>query len=315
MTFYVIRRFIEAIPTALLVAIIAFLIIHLAPGDPASFFVGPEATEAEVDRVRERMGLDRPLPVQFTEWLGGVFRGDLGNSIFVGGEPVFDLFVYRMTNSLWLIIIAMIISLAIGLTVGITTAVLQNTWIDKILTIFVFFGVTMPSFWLGLILIYFFAVNLGLLPSGGFVSPLEDFRAAIPYLILPGMALGYRRAALIARMTRTAMLETLRQDYIRTARAKGLEEKNIIIRHALKNAMAPILTVIGITMVSLLGGTIVTEVVFNYPGYGRLIVDSVLRRDFPVLQGSLLMIGMIVVFINLLVDLSYALVDPRIKYN
>ena len=314
MSQYVIRRVVATIPVALIVGIVAFFLVHLTPGDPAQFFLDPDAPPEEVERVRERLGLDQPIHVQFISWFGGVLQGDLGTSLH-HRRPVFEMFARAFPASAYLTVTALFLAIVIAIPLGILSAIKQNTWIDRFATTFVLIGMAMPNFWFGILLILLFSVTLGWLPVQGFVRPTEDFVASLRHLILPSIALGYSGAALIARMTRSSMLEVLRQDYVRTARSKGIRENTINYKHALANAFNPILTVLGLTVVALISGNLVVELVFNYPGVGRLVIDSVFRRDYPVIQGSLLLIAAITIIVNLMVDLLYAVTDPRIRYD
>ena len=311
---YVIKRILGIVPVVLLVGVIGFSLVHVTPGDPAAFFVGDDAGPEEVARIRQQLGLDQPVWVQFTRWFGGLLRGDLGVSFYYR-QPVWDAFMLALPPTLVLTGTALFIAVVLAIPIGVLSAIRQNTWMDKVATIFVLTGVSMPNFWLGLLMILLFAVTLGWLPAQGYVSPAQDAWATFRHVILPAIALGYSAAALIARMTRSAMLEVLRQDFVRTARSKGLGERTVLYKHALTNAFIPVLTVIGLTVASLLSGSVVVESVFNYPGVGRLVVDSVMRRDYPVIQGSLLLIALITIVVNLLIDLLYAVVDPRIQYE
>lgn len=311
---FVVKRFLVTIPVMLFVGVVTFLLIQLTPGDPTAFFVSDDATSAEVQQVRERLGLDEPLPVRFALWFGSVVRGDLGVS-FYGNRPVLQSFLRVLPPTLYLMAASLFLAIVVAIPIGIVSAVRQNTWIDKFLTVFVLVGVSLPNFWLGMLLVLGFSVTLGWFPAQGFVRPEEDVVLSLKHLVLPAITLGYSGAALIARMTRSAMLDVLRQDFVRTARAKGLSDRIVIYGHALQNAGPAILTVVGLTVASLISGSVVVEKVFNYPGVGRLVVDSILRRDFPVIQGSLLLIAGVTVLVNLVVDLSYALLDPRIRYD
>ncbi len=311
---FIIRRLIVTIPVVLMVGIAAFLLVHLTPGDPAEFFLDPDAPVEEVDRIRARLGLDQPIPVQFALWFGGVLQGDLGTS-FHEQRPVIDMFVRAFPPTLYLTFTSLLLAIFIAVPIGIFSAIRQDSLLDRFATVFVLIGVATPNFWLGLLLIQLFAVQLGWLPAQGFVRPEVDVWRSFQSLILPSIALGYSGAALIARMTRSGMLEVLRQDYVRTARAKGIDENRVNYVHALRNAFNPILTVIGLAVVSLISGSLVVELVFNFPGIGRLVVDSVFRRDYPVIQGSLLLIAGLTILVNLVVDLLYAVTDPRIRYD
>jgi len=314
-TTFIVRRLVVTIPVVLMVGIAAFLLVHLTPGDPADFFLDPDAPPEEIERVRERLGLDQPLPVQFVNWFGGVLQGDLGQS-FHQDRPVIDMFARAFPPTIYLTITSLFLAVILAVPIGILSAIKQDSLLDRFATVFVLIGVATPNFWLGLLLIQLFAVQLGWMPAQGFVRPEEGgLAASLRTLILPSIALGYSGAALIARMTRSGMLEVLRQDYVRTARAKGIAENRVNYVHALRNALNPILTVIGLAVASLISGSLVVELVFNFPGVGRLVVDSVFRRDYPVIQGSLLLIAGITIFVNLVVDLLYAVTDPRIRYD
>lgn len=311
---YIIRRVLYMIPIALLVGVIAFFLVQLSPGDPATFFVSPDAPQEQVELVRERLGLDQPIMVRFVNWGTGVLKGDLGYSFFQR-RPVTESYAAAFPYTLQLAVGGLFFALLIAIPIGIISALKQNTFVDDFARIFVLTGISFPNFWFGMLLILLFAVNLGWLPSQGLVMITDDFFEAIKYSIMPWITLGYLNAALIARMTRSSMLDVMRKDYIRTARAKGLLEKKVIFKHALKNAVNPILTVTGLATMRLIAGSVVIETVFNVPGIGRLVVNSVSRRDYPVIQGALLITAMLIVLVNLSVDLMYAIFDPRIRYE
>ena len=311
---YVIRRLLGLIPVLILVAIAAFLLVYLVPGDPAMVMLGSDASPQQLQALRTQLGLDRSMPEQFVLWVGQVLRGNLGESFFLG-RPVTQALLERLPATLQLAVLSLFFALLIGIPSGLLAAVRQNTWWDQIVMAVAIGGVSIPSFWLGLALILVFSVTLGWLPSGGYEPLWEDFWGGLRALILPSISLGVMQAALIARMTRSSMLEVLRQDYVRTARAKGLHHWTVIVRHALKNAMIPIITTTGTAFGVLLGGAVVVETVFTYPGLGRLVVLAVQRRDYPLVQGALLMISVIYVMVNLLVDMLYGAFDPRIKYE
>jgi peptide/nickel transport system permease protein len=302
------------IPVLSLVAVISFLLIHIIPGDPAAVMLGTDATPQEIAKLREDLGLNEPLHVQFYRWISKVLRGDLGDSFFMG-RPVAVALAERLPATILLAVAALFFALLIGMPAGIIAAVKRGSIIDQLVMIIALIGVSLPSFWIGLNLILVFSVALRWLPSGGYVPLTENFFDGLRCLLMPAFALGFMQAALIARMTRSSMLEVLRQDYIRTARSKGLSERVVVGLHALKNAMIPILTVIGTAFGVLLGGAVIVETVFAYPGIGRLVVSAVQRRDYPVIQGALLLISSLYVLVNLLVDILYTLIDPRIKYN
>jgi peptide/nickel transport system permease protein len=311
---FLIRRILALLPVILIVGTIVFMLVHLTPGDPASYMLGPDATQADIDRLRTAMGLNQPLLVQYAKWMGHAVQGDLGKSIFLQ-KPVLAAIGDRLEPTLLLTLFATGIAVGIGLPLGILAATHRNTWIDQFAMAFAMLGVSIPSFWLGLNLIMLVSVKWHLLPVAGYSSLARDGLGVFKYLVMPAFSLGVIEAALIARMTRSSMLEILRQDYVRTARAKGLKENRVTLRHALRNAAIPILTVVGNTMAVLMGGAIVTETVFNIPGLGRLVIQSVLRRDYPLLQGAVLFIAAVYVLINLVVDLVYAVVDPRIRFS
>lgn len=311
---YIIRRILSLIPVLLLISIITFLLIYFVPGDPAAVMLGVDATPQEAEELREELGLNDPIHVRYFLWISNAVRGDLGTSFFLGGMEVSEVLIQRLPATLQLAFTALLFAIVIGVPLGIIAAVRQNTIVDQAVMTVSLLGVSIPSFWLGLILILLFSVYLRIFPSGGYTPMGEDFFRWAQYIILPAFSLGFMQSALIARMTRSSMLDVLRQDYIRTAQAKGLGKNTVITRHALKNATIPILTVVGITFGVLLGGAIIVETVFTYPGVGRLVVKAVQRRDYPLLQGALLMIGSMYAVINLLVDVLYAWIDPRIKY-
>jgi len=314
MTAYVVRRLFGIIPVLALVALTAFLLIHLVPGDPALVMLGNEASPAQLQALRAQLGLDRSLPEQFALWLAQVLRGNMGDSFFLG-RPVTQALMERLPATMQLAVLSLIFSLIIGIPAGLVAAVRQNTWWDQFVMATAIGGLSIPSFWLGLAMILVFSVQLGWLPSGGYAALWEDFGQGLRTLILPAVSLGFMQAALIARMTRSSMLEVLRQDYVRTATAKGLTRWYVILRHALKNAMIPVVTTIGTAFGVLLGGAVVVEIVFTYPGLGRLVVLAVQRRDYPLVQGALLLTSVIYVAVNLAVDLLYCVFDPRIRYE
>ncbi|MDP9371820.1 MAG: ABC transporter permease [Chloroflexota bacterium] len=310
---YTIRRVLLAIPVMLMVATAVFLLLRLTPGDPAGVILGPDATEDRRRELRRELGLEDPLPVQYVRWLGKVARGDLGRSLFLN-KPVTAALLERAQPTLLLTIMALTVAIAIGLPTGVIAARQRGSWLDLGSMAVAMTGIAMPTFWLGLNLIFIFAVLLRWLPVAGYqplsAGPWESLR----YMILPAITLGVAQGALLARMTRSMMLEVLGQDYVRTARAKGLAERNVVIRHALRNAFIPLLTVIGLSFAALMSGAVVTEQIFNLPGVGRLLIQAIGRRDFPLVQGAVLVIAAIYVLINLLVDLLYAVVDPRIHH-
>jgi peptide/nickel transport system permease protein len=311
---YLLRRLFGVVPVLVLVAVTTFLLVHLVPGDPAMVMLGSDATPQQLQALKTQMGLDRSLAEQFVLWLGQALRGNLGESFFLG-RPVTQALLERLPATLQLAVLSLVFSLLIGIPAGIAAAVRQNSRWDQAVMITAMGGISVPSFWLGLALILLFSVQLGWLPSGGYVPLWEDFWQGLRVLILPAISLGFMQAALIARMTRSSMLEVLRQDYVRTAKAKGLGWSKVTLRHALKNAMIPVITTIGTAFGVLLGGAVIVEIVFTYPGLGRLVVLAVQRRDYPLVQGALLMTSVIYVVVNLAVDLLYSVFDPRIKYE
>jgi peptide/nickel transport system permease protein len=295
-----------------LVTIIAFVVIRLAPGDPSAVMLGSDASPAAVAEFRAKYGLDRPILVQYGAWLGHVLRGDLGTSIYLG-RPVTTAILERLPISLTLTLASFVIALGLGITLGLVAAYWHGTWVDRAVSAVAALGLSMPSFWLGICLIYLFAVRWPVLPSGGFVEPWVDPPASLRHLLLPAFALGYLQSGLIARMTRASMLDVLRGDFVRTARSKGLAERRVVVKHAFRNALIPVLTVTGIALAVLFGGAVVIETVFTLPGVGRLLVNAVVRRDYPVVQGTLLLVAAWYVLVNIVVDVLYTVSDPRVR--
>jgi peptide/nickel transport system permease protein len=313
MAAYIVRRLIALVPVLLIVATVGFFLIYLTPGDPAAVMLGPDATAEELDNLRQVMGLDQPLIVQLYRWYARMLRGDLGHSIFLN-RPVLQAIYERLEPTVLLTLLSLFVAVAIGVPAGIVAAVRRNTWLDQFSMGIALFGVSVPNFWLGLNLILVFSVWLGLFPVAGYIPLDQSVIGALRSLVLPAVTLGISASALIARMTRSSMLEVMGQDFIRTARAKGNEETRVIFRHALRNALIPTVTVIGLALGGLLAGAVVTETVFAIPGVGRLVISSVLRRDYPVVQGILMFIAAIYVLVNLLIDIIYIYLDPRVKY-
>ncbi|MBM3944023.1 MAG: ABC transporter permease [SAR202 cluster bacterium] len=311
---YIIRRVIATIPVLLVVALIIFSLIHLAPGDPAAIIVGSFAGEEAYQRVRAELGLDKPIIVQLGIWFKNLFQGNLGQSLS-GKTPVLEMIRDRMLPTFAIAILTEIFSVVLAIPLGVLAAWKANTWIDRVVMVFSTVGYSIPLFWLGFIFIIVFAVKTHWLPAAGYTHPGEDLGQFFLKLILPVVSTGLVVMALIARMTRATVLEVLQEDYVRTARAKGLADTSVLIRHALRNAILPIITVIGVGFALLLGGVVVTENVFAIPGLGRLLVNAILHRDYPVIQGTILIISAIYAFVNLLVDISYAFLDPRIRYQ
>lgn len=303
---YTVRRVLVALPAILGVIVIVFAMVRLAPGDPALLLAGEFADQATVERVRERFGLDRPMHEQFIAFVGNLARGDLGRSTRTNRPVVEDLATF-FPNTLELALGGILVAILIGIPAGVISAVRRNTWVDAVVTFLALLGVSMPVFWFGLLAILFFSVNLGWFPVAG--------RGTLAHLVLPAITLGVSSTAIIARMTRSSMLEVLDQDYVRTARAKGVLRSSVIVKHALRNALVPVVTVGGLEFGRLMAGAVLTETVFTWPGIGRLLVDSILARDYPVVQGAVLVIATAFIFVNLLVDLVYGLIDPRIRYD
>ncbi len=334
MTRYIIKRLLGLIPVIIGVSICAFLLIHLIPGDPARAILGERATPESLAAVREQLGLNDPLHIQYLRFMGQLIQGDFGRSV-ITNSLVIEEFAERFPATMELSIAAMTIAILVGVLAGVISAVKQYSWFDNISMIGALFGVSVPIFWLGLMMQWLFAFKLGLLDASARLSVelrldnitnfyvldsiltgnWEALFDSLKHLILPSLALATIPMAIIARMTRSSMLEVLRQDYIRTARAKGLKEKVVIFRHALKNAFLPVLTVMGLQFGTLLGGAVLTETIFSWPGIGRLMYEAIMQRDFPVVQSGILIISLIFVFINLVVDILYSFVDPRIRVN
>ena len=310
---YIVRRLIATIPVMAVVAAVVFSLLYFAPGDPAAIIAGDLATAQDIARIHHQLGLDEPFLLRFWHWVWGVLHGDLGISIFTN-LPVAQLIQQRLEPTAALTVTTLIISVSIAIPIGVVAAARAGTWIDRAAMAFAVLGFSVPSFVLAYVLILIFSVELDWLPVQGYSSITAGFWPFLQHLILPSTALGLIYAALIARITRASMLEVLSQDYIRTAHAKGLSSQNVLIGHALKNAAVPIATIIGIGIALLIGGVIVTETVFAIPGIGRLTVDAILRRDYPIIQGVILLFSAAYVVVNLLVDLSYTVLDPRVRF-
>ncbi len=310
---YIISRLVYFVPTLVVVAFIVFLLIHLVPGDPAFVILGPDANKEAIASLRHTLGLDKPLAVQFVTWLGGVVRGDFGTSLHTK-LPVFQSIQERFPVTLTLTTLSLLFSLIFALPSGILAALYRNTKKDYLFMLATSLGVSFPGFWLGLVALIIFSLKLGWFPSSGYVSIWEDPWNGFRYMLLPSLTLGASMAAVVARMTRTSMLEVLNLEYVTHARAKGLTEWKVIMKHALKNAFAPTLTTIGIQYGGLLGGAVVTETVFNLPGVGKYVVNAISVRDYPVVQGSILYMALVYLVINLVVDILYVYFDPRIEY-
>jgi peptide/nickel transport system permease protein len=310
---YAARRVLATIPVMLIVALFVFSLLYLAPGDPAAIIAGDQATPADVERIRESLGLDRPFLIRFGEWLWNILHGDLGVSIFTN-LPVTKMIAQRIEPTLSLMIVTMILSIVVAIPMGVLAAWKHGGWLDRFVMITAVLGFSVPVFVVGYVLAYIFALELEWLPVQGFTPIEAGFWPFIQSMILPAISLGGIYIAVIARITRATMMEVLSQDYVRTAKAKGVGQTTILLVHALKNAAVPIVTVVGIGVGLLIGGAVVTESVFAIPGIGRLTVDAILRRDYPVIQGVVLLLSATYVIVNLVVDLLYTVFDPRIRY-
>ncbi|MGG1557852.1 nickel ABC transporter permease [Geobacillus thermoleovorans] len=309
----IVRRFFQLILLLVGISFLVFTSMYIAPGDPATIIAGPTASQSDIEAIREDLGLNDPFLVQYGRYMNGLFHGDLGYS-YQTKQPVWDAIMTRFPNTLKLAIASIIVAVIIGVVAGIISAIRQNSWFDVSSTVFALAGISIPNFWLGTVLILIFAVNLQLLPVGGLDQPFYTAEG-LKQLVLPAITLGTGSAAMIARMSRSSMLEVIRADFIRTARAKGLRERTVIWVHALRNAMIPVITVIGLNFGFLLGGTIITEQVFAINGVGRLMVQAIAARDFPMVQGSVLLVATLFVLVNLIVDIIYTFIDPRISYD
>lgn len=310
---FIVRRIISTVPVMGFVALFVFSLLYLAPGDPAAVIAGDQATPEDVARIRAGLGLDRPFLVRFFEWFFRVLQGDLGTSIFTG-LPVSQMIAQRIEPTLSLMSVTLLIAISVAIPLGVIAAWKSDTWIDRLVMSLAVLGFSVPVFVVGYLLAYTFALQLDWLPVQGYTPLKNGVGPWLENLILPSVTLGFVYIALIARITRASMLEVLQQDYIRTARAKGVGQPSILFLHALKNAAIPIVTVIGIGIALLIGGAVVTESVFAIPGLGRLTVDAILRRDYPIIQGVVLMFSFVYVLINLAVDVLYTIIDPRIRY-
>jgi peptide/nickel transport system permease protein len=310
----ILRRVAGAIPVVLLVTLITFGLMRLIPGDVSAALAGVSATPAEREQIRHNLGLDQPVQVQLVRWYGDLLHGDLGRSLFLG-KPVTEATFERLPVSLSLTAYALVLTLILGLASGILAAMRQNSWVDQAAMMFAMIGISLPNFWIGLMMIVLFSVHLGWLPTGGYVPIEQDFLGWLRTATMPAVSLALLQVGLLARITRSTMLEVLRQDYVRTARAKGLPNYLVIGKHALANAMIPIVTVVGIVVSLLISGSVVTETVFSIPGVGQLLTSAILNRDYPMIQGALLFVTLLVVGINIAMDIAYAWLDPRVRYD
>jgi peptide/nickel transport system permease protein len=311
---YLFRRIAQIVPTLLFASILIFGLQQLLPGDPAMVLAGEERDPAVIAHLRETMHLDRPFPVRYLYWLGGVVHGDLGESLRMQ-QPVRKLIADKLPVTLELASIAIVIALVIGIPAGIVSAVRRGTGWDYAANLFALWGLSTPNFWLGIMLILLFSVTLGWLPASGYVSPHEDLRANLAAMIMPAFVLGNAIAAVLMRHTRSAMLQVLSSDYVRTARAKGVRERDVVLKHALRNALIPVITLGALEFGTLLSGAVLTEQVFTIPGFGKLIVDAVFNRDYAVVQGVVLFTATAYIVLNLVADVAYAVVNPRIRVS
>lgn len=310
---YLLKRVGSTVAIMLIVSLLVFLLLHLAPGDPAQVLAGDNATAEQIARLRQTLGLDDPLPLQFLRWIGSVVQGDLGASLYTN-EPVLRLIGQRAEATLSLALATMALAVPVAISLGVLAAHLRGTLADRLVMMLSVVGFSIPAFVVGYLLVWIFAVRMGLFPVQGYAPLSEGLARWAHHLVLPAVTLGLTYTALIARITRSTLVEVLAEDFIRTARAKGVPVRRILLVHALRNAGVPIATVIGIGVALLIGGVVVTETVFNIPGIGRLVVDAIARRDYPVIQGVILTFSAVYVLLNLVTDMSYTLIDPRIRY-
>ena len=313
MTAYIVRRLLATIPVMVVVALFVFLLLHLTPGDPAAVIAGDDASPVDIEAIRRKLGLDRPIWEQFGIYVGNLLRGDLGTSIF-SNLPVLTLVKQRLEPSLVLAVSTLVLAIALAVPMGVLAAWKARTWIDRVVMGFSVLGFAVPVFLIGYLLIYIFAIELRWLPVQGYRPLSQGIEQTARSILLPAIALSMVYMALIARMTRASMLEVLSEDYIRTAHSKGVSTIVVLLRHALKNAAVPIVTVIGIGLTLLISGVVITETVFNIPGLGRLTVDAILKRDYPIIQGLIILFAGAKVLVNLMIDISYVFFDPRIRY-
>jgi peptide/nickel transport system permease protein len=306
------KRLLQLIPTLFFVSVIIFGLQQLLPGDPALIMAGEERDPEVLEQIRKQYRLDQPTPIQYVYWMKGVLTGDLGESMRIK-KPVLDLVLEKLPVTLQLAFMAILVSLLVGIPAGVISAVKKDTAWDWGANLFALWGISTPNFWLGILLIFLFSVQLGWLPASGFVSPREDFWGSMASTVMPAFVLGNAIAAILMRHTRSAMLQTLGQDYVRTARAKGLVERVVVLKHALRNALTPIITLGALEFGTLLSGAVLTEQVFTIPGFGKLIVDAVFNRDYAVVQGVVLITASAYIVLNLLADVAYMLVNPRLR--
>jgi peptide/nickel transport system permease protein len=306
------KRLLQLIPTLFFVSVIIFSLQQLLPGDPALIMAGEERDPEVIAQIRQKYRLDQPIPIQYVYWVKGVLSGDLGESLRIH-VPVLDLILEKLPVTIQLASMAIVIALLIGVTAGIISAVKKNTAWDYAANVFALWGISTPNFWLGIMLIFLFSVELGWLPASGYVRPGEDWKASLASTIMPAFVLGNAIAAILMRHTRSAMLQVLESDYVRTARAKGLLERTVILKHAMRNALTPVITLGALELGTLLSGAVLTEQIFTIPGFGKLIVDAVFNRDYAVVQGVVLVTATVYIALNLLADIAYILVNPRLR--
>lgn len=311
---YALTRLVQMIPLLFIVSLISFGLIKLVPGDPAVVIGGSNATAAEIDQIRRNLGLDQPLHVQLLSFYANLARGDLGRSLLLG-QPVTEALLERAPVTIWLSLYSLVLTIVFGVSTGVVAALRHNTWVDQLVSFIALLGVSLPNFWLGLMMIVVFSVHLGWLPTGGYASPISDLSRFFATATMPAVSLALLQIGLLTRITRATMLETLRQDYVRTARAKGLPETTVVIKHALSNVMIPVVTMIGLILSVLLSGSIIIETIFDVPGVGSLLGNAILRRDYPMIQGGLLLVAAALMALNLAVDLLYGFFDPRIRVH
>lgn len=315
---FIFRRIIISLVIIIIITMIVFLCMRLLPGDPILIYMSGENLEtldpSVLAALRAKYGLDKPLPVQYINWIFDIIRGDFGTSI-IRGQPVNSLLAQCFPITVHLGILAFLFGTLMGIFSGVVCALRRGTWIDNVITLLANAGITMPTFWLGILLIYFFSLKLGWLPTSGYTSPFKDFWLSTRQIIMPVLCLSIGTIAGLCRLTRSSMLEVIRQDYVRTAWAKGLRERIIVVRHELKNGLIPIVTIMGMQVGMIFGGSVIIETIFNIPGVGRLTVSALFEQDYQIVQASVLIMGMIILLTNLLVDISYAWLDPRIRYS
>jgi len=312
MTAYLVRRLLQVVPTLVFVSMLIFGLQQLLPGDPAKILAGEEQDPSVIAHLREKLHLDEPLPLRYAYWVGGVLRGDFGESVRTQ-EPVLELVKQKLPVTIQLGLMAFVIAVSIGVPAGIVAAIGRGTWWDSAANAVALWGISTPNFWLGILMILLFSVQLGWLPASGYVSPFEDLRANLAAMIMPAFVLGNALAAVLMRHTRSAMLQVMSSDYVRTARAKGLNERTVVLKHALRNALTPVITLGALELGTLLSGAVLTEQVFTIPGFGKLIVDSVFNRDYAVVQGVVLVTASAYVLLSLAADLAYFAVNPRLR--